>query len=113
MDNAYSWSEVESHIIRHGNGCWTWDASPLEGNLYRVVANAYGTPLPIEKLYRMPDCKLGKPCVNPNHLGTGADYVLALHGRRQEIQEPPPTVGVVRLTKQDSDFLKSLQIRWD
>jgi len=85
----------------------------MECNVYRFVAEAYGAPLPTEKLYRMPDCKLGKTCVNPNHLGTGADFVLALNGRRQEIPEPPRTDRVVQLTEQDRRFLKSLRIRWE
>ncbi len=60
----------------------------------------------------MPDCKLGKDCVNPNHLGTGADYVLASNGRRQEIPEPSRTV-MVKLTAEDRRFLKSLRIVWE
>lgn len=114
MDNAYGWSDVEPHIERHHDSdCWTWDGSPVEGNVYRVVAEAFGLPLPTGKLYRMPDCKLAKVCVNPNHLGTGADFVLALNGRRQEIPEPPRTVTDVRLTELDRRFLKSLKIRWE
>jgi hypothetical protein len=114
MDNAFGWSDVEPHIERRNDsGCWTWDGTPLEGNVYRFVAEAYGAPLPTEKLYRMPDCKLGKQCVNPNHLGTGADFVLALNGRRQEIPEPSSTIGVVRLTERDREFLRSVKVRWD
>jgi hypothetical protein len=112
-DNAYSWSEVEVHIIRHPSGCWTWDGLPVDGNVYRIIAEAYGAPLPTEKLYRMPDCKLGKACVNPNHLGTGADYILSLKGQRQEIPEPSRMGRVLQLTEQDRRFLKNLQIRWD
>jgi hypothetical protein len=71
-------------------------------------------PLPAgEKLYPMPDCTLGKDCVNPNHLGTSADFVLALNGRRQEIPEPPRAVRMLRLTEQDRQFLKSLRISWE
>ena len=113
MDETHNWDAVEPHIIRHPSGCWVWDGLPLEGNVYRIIAKAYGAPLPTEKPYRMPDCKLGKSCVNPNHLGTGADYILSLNGRRQEIPEPPRTVGVVRLTELDRQFLKSLRIRWE
>lgn len=114
MYDTNDWRSIEVHIERHEGGCWTWDGSPLEGNLYRVIAAAYGAPLPAgPKLYRMPECKLGKSCVNPNHLGTGADYVLTLHGRRQEISESPKRVTAVRLTKLDREFLKSLRIRWD
>jgi hypothetical protein len=112
MDNTSNWNEVEAHIVRHDSGCWTWDGSPVEGNVYRFVAKAYGSPLPTEKLYRMPDCKLGKECVNPNHLGTGADYVLAINGRRQEIPEPSRTV-TIKLTPQDRQFLKTLRICWE
>jgi hypothetical protein len=112
MDNTSNWSEVEAHIERREDGCWTWDGSPVEGNVYRVVAEAYGAPLPTEKLYRMPDCKLGKECVNSNHLGTGADFVLAINRRRHEIPEPPSMGRVVRLTERDREFLKSLRICW-
>jgi hypothetical protein len=113
MDNASNWSEVEAHIERREDGCWIWDGPRMECNVYRFVAEAYGAPLPTEKLYRMPDCKLGKQCVNPNHLGTGADFVLALNGRRQEIPEPPRTVRAVRLTELDKEFLRSIKVRWD
>jgi hypothetical protein len=115
MDNAYSWSDLESHIERReDNGCWTWDGFPLEGNVYRIIAKAYRAPLPAgQKLYRMPECKLGKACINPSHLGTAADFVLALNGRREEIPEPPRAVKVVRLTKLDRLFLKSLRISWE
>jgi len=112
MDTS-DWGGVEGHIERRECGCWVWDGAPVDGNVYRIVAEAYGAPLPIEKLYRMPDCKLGKECVNPNHLGTGADFVLALNGRRQEIPEPPRTVRVVRLTERDREFLRSVKVRWD
>ena len=113
MDNAYNWHEVEVHIERHESGCWTWDGAPLYGNVYRIVAEAYGTPLPAgQKLYRMPDCKLGKECVNPNHLGTGADYVLALNGRRQEVPESPKSV-TIKLAPQDRGFLTRLRILWE
>jgi len=114
MDNTRDWNDVEAHIERRDNGgCWTWDGSPLQGNVSRVIAEAYGAPLPTGKLYRMPECKLGKDCVNPNHLGTSADFVLALNGRRQEIPEPPRAVRIVRLTELDREFLKSVKVRWD
>jgi hypothetical protein len=113
MDDTSNWNDVAAHIDRHDSGCWTWDGSPLEGNVYRVIAGAYGAPLPAGKLYRMPNCKLGKACVNPNHLGTSADFVLALNGRRQEIPEPPKTVAAFDLTARDMQFLKSLRIGWN
>jgi hypothetical protein len=116
MDDAYNWSDVAAHIDRHASGCWTWDGSPVNGNVYRIVAEAYGAPLPSRngKYYRMPGCALGTKCVNPNHIGTGADFVLALNGRRQRmIPEPSRTVTEVRLTKMDMQFLKSLRIRWE
>ena len=113
MERAYEWSEVEPHIIRHDSGCWTWDGFPVDGNVYRIIAEACGSPLPEgQKLFRMPGCELGKPCVNPAHLGTSVDYVLSLNGRRVEVAEPPSAVRMVRLTKQDRQFLKSLRIRW-
>jgi len=114
MDNASDWSTLEPHIERRSDsGCWTWDGLPVDGNVYRIIAEAYGAPLPTEKLYRMPDCKLGKACVCPHHLGTGADYILSLNGRRQELPEPPRTVRLLQPTEQDRRFLKNLQIRWD
>jgi hypothetical protein len=115
MDNANDWSTLEPHIERREDcGCWLWSGAPPEGNVYRIIAEAIGCPLPAGvKLYRMPECKLGKSCVNPSHLGTGVDFVLALNGRRQEIPEPPKTVRVVRLTKLDREFLKSVKVRWD
>jgi hypothetical protein len=101
------------HIERHDSGCWTWSGAPMECNVYRYVAEAQGTPLPAgPKLYRMPGCTLGKECVNPNHLGTGADFVLALNGRRQKIPEPSRMVMVVRLTELDREFLRSLKVSW-
>ena len=94
MDNAYDWFDMEPHVVRHDSGCWSWDGFPLDGNIYRAVAEACGCPLPAgEKLFRMPDCALGKDCINPMHLGTSVDFVLALNGRRQEIPEPPTTVS--------------------
>jgi hypothetical protein len=112
--NTNDWDEVAAHIERREDGCWTWDGSPLEGNVYRVVAQAYGAPLPAgPKLYRMPQCTLGKDCVNPNHIGTGADFVLALNRRRQEAPEPSRTVAEVRLTELDREFLRSVKVRWD
>jgi hypothetical protein len=115
MDNTNDWGEVETHIERHEGGCWTWDGTPVDGNVYRVVAEACGILFPVGRgrLYRMPECKLGKECVNPNHLGTGEDFVLAVNGRRQEIPEPSKTVATVRLTRMDRQFLKGLNIRWE
>ena len=115
MNDSRDWGEVEAHIERHESGCWTWDGAPLEGNVYRVIAEAYGAPLPVGKgkLFRMPDCKLGKACVNPNHLGTGEDFVLAVHGRRQEIPEPTKTGVGIWLTMKDRRFLKTLRILWE
>jgi hypothetical protein len=113
MDNTNNWNAVDVHLRRHESGCWTWSGPPVEGNVYRLVAQACGTPLPAgQKLYRMPGCMMGKVCVNPHHLGTGADFVLALNGRRQEISEPPRTV-TIRLTPEDSRFLKTLRISWE
>jgi len=109
MDNAY-WNVVDAHIKRHECGCWTWAGAPLDFNVYRFVAESCGAPLPSrQKLYRMPDCKLGKECVNPNHLGTGRDFVLALKGQREEIS---PNAVTVKLTPQDERFLKALKIGW-
>jgi hypothetical protein len=115
MDNTSDWGEVEAHIERHEGGCWTWDGSPVEGNVYRLVADACGIIFPIGrvKLYRMPACRLGKVCVNPNHIGTGKDYVRALNGRQQEIAGPSKTCPMVRLTRMDRQFLKRLHIRWE
>jgi hypothetical protein len=115
MNNSHDWDDVEAHIERHEGGCWTWDGSSVDGNVYRVVAEAYGAPLPVGrgKLYRMPDCTMGKECVNPNHICTGEDFVSALNGRRQEIPEPPMMATGVKLTPKDRRFLKSLRISWE
>ena len=113
MNNSHNWGEVESHIERHESGCWTWDGSPVDGNVYCVVAEAYGAPFPSgRKLFRMPECKLGKPCVNPNHVGTNEDFVRALNGRRREIREPSKMAITIKLTQKDRRFLRSLRIRW-
>jgi hypothetical protein len=115
MDNTSNWGEVEAHIERHEGGCWTWDGTPVGGNVYRIVAEAYGAPLPpgTEKLYRMPDCKLGRACMNPNHIGTANDYFRAAKGRRQEIPELQKTGAELKLTPRDRRFLKGLRIRWE
>jgi len=113
MYDTNDWRSIEVHIERHESGCWTWDGSPLDGNVYRIVAEAYGAPLPDTNLFRMPGCTLGKECVNPNHIGTEADFALALKGQRREIPQPSRTVTKVRLTKLDRQFLKSLRIVWE
>ncbi len=114
MDNTYDWFDIEPHIEKHKNGCWTWLGALLEGNIYRLVAEACGCPLPAgQKLFRMPDCALEKNCINPAHLGTSVDFVLALKGRRVSMPEPLSAVRMVRFTEQDRQFLKSLRIRWD
>ena len=89
--------------------------APMTCNVYRFVAEAYGAPLPLGqgKLYRMPDCKLGKACVNPNHIGTDEDFVRAVNGRRKESPGRSKTVPMVRLTRLDRRFLRGLNIRWD
>jgi hypothetical protein len=115
MSSNNNWDAVAAHIERHAGGCWTWDGSPVAGNIFRMVAEAYGAPLPVRrgKLYRMPDCTVGRNCVNPNHLGTARDFVLAVHGRRQEIPEPTKTGTGIWLTMKDRRFLKSLKILWE
>ena len=115
MSDTSDWNDVEKHIERHEGGCWTWDGSPLDGNVYRFVADAYGAPIPNGhgKLYRMPDCTVGRKCVNPDHLGTGEDFVLSLQGKRKETPKPSKAVTVVELTPQDRQFLKSLKISWE
>jgi hypothetical protein len=115
MSSTNNWDDVAAHIERHEGGCWTWDGTPVDGNVYRVVAEALGAPLPTGKgkLFRMPGCTLGKPCVNPNHFGTGEDFVRALNGRRQVMPEPPKTGTEMKLTPRDRRFLKSFRIRWE
>jgi len=114
MANTDDWGDVEVHIERHESGCWTWDGALLAWNVYRYVAEAYGAPFPAgQKLYRMPDCKLGAECVNPNHIGTVEDFVLSLQGRRHEIPEPPKMATGAKLTPRDKQFLKTLRIRWE
>jgi hypothetical protein len=60
----------------------------------------------------MPDCTLGKECVNPSHVGTREDYFLALGGRRQ-MPEPSKTGTGIRLTKRDREFLRALRVTWE
>ena len=115
MNNSYDWGEVEAHIKRLDGGCWTWDGTPVDGNVYRIIAEAYGIFFPVGsgKLYRMPECQLGKLCVNPNHIGTAKDFVLAVHGRRRETAEPTKTGTGIWLTMEDRRFLKALRILWE
>jgi hypothetical protein len=114
MNNS-NWNDLEPHIERHEGGCWTWDGTPIDGNVYLIVAEACGIYFPVGRgeLYRMPECKLGKECVNPSHIGTGADFVRALNGRRQKIRELSKKVSEVKLTPKDMRFLKGLRIRWE
>jgi hypothetical protein len=60
----------------------------------------------------MPECTLGRECVNPHHLGTGADFVLALKGRRRKITPEPRKMATIELTLHDRRFLEELRIRW-
>jgi hypothetical protein len=115
MSNTNDWGDVEVNIKRHESGCWTWIGPPLECNVYRFVAEAYGAPLPNGhgKLYRMPCCTLGRKCVNPNHIGSRDDYMLTLDGRRRDNPEPLKTATGVKLTHEDRRFLKTLRIRWE
>jgi hypothetical protein len=115
MNTPTDWGEVEVHIKRHESGCWTWNGSPVEGNVYRIVAEACGAPTRNwnGKLYRMPDCTVGRKCVNPNHIGTIEDYMITLDGRRRDIPESMETGTGVKLTKLDRRFLKSLRIVWE
>jgi hypothetical protein len=115
MNNSHDWGDVKAHIERHESGCWTWDGTPIDGNVYRIVAEACGIYFPVgrRQLYRMPDCKLGTECVNPGHIGAGADFGRALNGRRQEIPEPSKAVAELKLTPRDRRFLKNLRVRWE
>ena len=115
MSNANDWYDIEPHIERHKSGCWTWDGSPVEGNVYRNVARACGAPTPNwdGKLYRMPDCSVGRKCVNPNHIGTIEDYWRTLDGLRQDIPEPSKPGAGMTLTTQDKRFLKTLRVVWE
>jgi hypothetical protein len=114
MSGTNNWDDIEPHIKRHESGCWTWDGSPVEG-VFRIVAEALGASLPSRngKYYRMPDCTVGKKCVNPNHIGTIEDYWRTLDGRRQDIPEPCETSTGMKLTPRDKRFLKSLNIGWE
>ncbi len=112
MDSDHQ-NDIELNIKRHANGCWTWIGSQLPCNIFRYVADRCGTPLPLgQKLFRMPECKLGKECVNPEHIGTGVDFILTVQGRRQEVPQLPMATGV-KLTSEDREFLKSLKVVWD
>jgi hypothetical protein len=115
MCETNDWGSVEVNLKRHASGCWTWVGAPLDCNVYRYVADALGAPIPNGhgKLYRMPDCTVGRKCVNPNHIGTLQDYYLSLDGRRQDIPEPSETVTGMKLTPKDKRLLKRLNISWD
>jgi hypothetical protein len=115
MSSTNNWENIEPHIERHESGCWSWDGTPVEGKVFRVVAEAYGAPLPNAQvnLYRMPDCTLGMRCVNPNHIGTRADYIDTVDGRRQDWPEPPKKGTGLKLTPRDKRFLKTLNIGWE
>jgi hypothetical protein len=68
MDNASNWDDIEPHIKRHGSRCWTWSGAPVEGNVYRIVAEACGAPTPNwnGKMYRMANRTVGTNSVNPS-----------------------------------------------
>jgi hypothetical protein len=111
MDDTYDWDEIEPHIVRHASGCRTWDGSPAEG-VFRLVSEALGIPLPSRngKCYRMPDCTMGKECVNPNHVGSLENYYRTLEGQRRDTPEPSEMCSGMKLTARDKRFLKSLNI---
>ncbi len=114
MGDNNDWDDIEPHIERHESGCWTWDGSPVKGKVFRIIVDALGTPIPNGhgKLYRMPDCTVGRKCVNPNHIGNIEEYWRTLDGRRQDIPEPSETGTGMKLTPRDKSFLKSLNISW-
>ena len=53
----------------------------------RLLAELEQIPLPMgKKLYRMPNCVLGKMCVNPQHVGTSEQYIRQIDPRNETIQ---------------------------
>ena len=109
------WGDVEAKIERHECGCWTWTGAPVPSNIYRYVAEAYGTPLPTGKtLFRLPGCVLVAGCVNPNHIGTSDDFMRAVQRQLEDASEQPKTPPPeLKITSRDKRFLKSLKITWD
>ncbi len=72
------WNDVEMHE----NGCWTWSRR-AECNIIQLLAELSGNPLPMNsKLYRMPDCGLGRNCVNPEHVGTSERWIARIQAQR-------------------------------
>ena len=68
-------------VLKHASGCWTW-TGPKICRVVCILADMTGNPLPIgRKMYRMPHCSLGIQCVNPQHVGTGEDYLWHLRAR--------------------------------
>lgn len=60
------WADVD----KHDSGCWTWTGAS-GCNIIRLLAELSRDPLPANrKMYRMPECTMGKDCVNPDHVGT-------------------------------------------
>jgi hypothetical protein len=114
MGESNDRGSVKVNLKRHKSGCWTWVGAPMTCNVYRYVAEALGAPLPNGhgKLYRMPNCTVGRKCVNPNHIGTIENYWRTLDGRRQDTPEPCERGIGMKLTPRDKRFLKTLKIGW-
>jgi hypothetical protein len=75
------WNDIE----RHENGCWTW-SKPCECNVIRLFAELFDKPLPAgRKLYRMPECHLGKECVNPDHVGTVEEWMSRVRQQSENV----------------------------
>jgi hypothetical protein len=73
------WADVHEHE----NRCWTW-SGPTGCSIIRLLAKLCENELPEgRKMYRMPDCELGKNCVSPYHVGTSEDWMFRLRMSRR------------------------------
>ena len=76
---------IMADVDMHEGGCWTWN-KPSECNIIQLLAKLIGRDLPVGRgrLYRMPECTMGKVCVNPFHVGTSEEWTARV--RRSEAQ---------------------------
>ncbi len=73
-------------VVLQENDCWRWKGAS-DCSVIRLLAELGGKPLPVNtRLYRMPECQLGKECVNPEHVGTSEQWVARISGKRRSRQ---------------------------
>jgi hypothetical protein len=70
---------ILADVDKHESGCWTW-GKPSECNILQILARLCGRRLPPGRatLYRMPECVMGKDCVNPFHVGTSEEWLSSV-----------------------------------